>query len=411
MRVEDTQDPLPAARQAVHHRPAPRHRLLLHDRHLADASGWSRSRRSASTTSASRRCRRTRRGRAGAARLPARPGRPAGSWRWKRWTAGAWWPQARQRDRRRAARACACASPTPSAGRRTRRTSTTCASGCSRTATVLDEVESYAGLRGVAAARRAAAAQRRAALPEDGAGPGLLARERPDRALRRGAARRRGVAQARSASTARASTRRSKTRAGSTGATSWACWSGARWPTPAPGRPRRRRCSWPSGSAPCAATTTTPASSPGCRVNESWGVPGLRKDHPGQYAFLERVVALHAPPRPGAARHRQRRLGAHRRHRHLRHPRLHAHRRASCARATRRRCAAGRCRRNAWDEAASHDSSRAASRYRGQPIMLTEVGGFLMHRRTCRKEKWDELYTVYGSCRTAGGAAARSTAT
>ena len=27
-------------------------------------------------------------------------------------------------------------------------------------------------------------------------------------------------------------------------------------------------------------------------VNESWGVPDLREDHPGQYAFLERVVAL-----------------------------------------------------------------------------------------------------------------------
>jgi len=27
-------------------------------------------------------------------------------------------------------------------------------------------------------------------------------------------------------------------------------------------------------------------------INESWGVPGLRTDHAGQYAFVERLVAV-----------------------------------------------------------------------------------------------------------------------
>jgi beta-galactosidase/beta-glucuronidase len=58
-------------------------------------------------------------------------------------------------------------------------------------------------------------------------------------------------------------------------------------------------------------------------LNESWGVPSLGKNHPGQYAFVERVVAVHAPPRSVATRHRQRRLGAHGRWRHLRRARLH----------------------------------------------------------------------------------------
>ncbi len=37
------------------------------------------------------------------------------------------------------------------------------------------------------------------------------------------------------------------------------------------------------------------------------------------------------------------------------------------------------------------------SRYRGQPIMLTEVGGFLMERTDLPKEKWDLLYAAYGT--------------
>ena len=60
---------------------------------------------------------------------------------------------------------------------------------------VLDEVDSYAGLRQRGTARRMAAPERRADLPGDGAGPGLLAAELPGRPLGRGPAGGRGMGQ------------------------------------------------------------------------------------------------------------------------------------------------------------------------------------------------------------------------
>jgi hypothetical protein len=44
--------------------------------------------------------------------------------------------------------------------------------------------------------------------------------------------------------------------------------------------------------------------------------------------------------------------------------------------------------------------------HRGQPIMLTEVGGFLMQPEL-PKEKWDALYKIYGSCQTGEELAAK----
>jgi len=41
------------------------------------------------------------------------------------------------------------------------------------------------------------------------------------------------------------------------------------------------------------------------------------------------------------------------------------------------------------------------SRYRGQPVMLTEVGGFLMIPRDVPLAERDVLYQFYGSCNTA----------
>ena len=40
------------------------------------------------------------------------------------------------------------------------------------------------------------------------------------------------------------------------------------------------------------------------------------------------------------------------------------------------------------------------SRYRGQPVMLTEVGGFLMQPPDLPQEKRDRLYQIYASFRT-----------
>lgn len=68
-----------------------------------------------------------------------------------------------------------------------------------------------------------------------------------------------------SGSTASASIRRSKIRAGSTGATGSVLWFGKRCRMRASGRSKPKRSYPPNGNAPCAATTTIPASSPGSR--------------------------------------------------------------------------------------------------------------------------------------------------
>ena len=127
-------------------------------------------------------------------------------------------------------------------------------------------------------------------------------------------------------------------------------------------------------------------------VNESMGFPGLEESHPGQYAFLERIVE------------RTRRLDASR-------PVIDND---------------GWEHTNVTDICAIHDYTSTAealherykgtkdghslpkgvwyknkplfvlgSRYRNQPIMLTEVGGFLS--RPPGEEKRDRLYEFYAS--------------
>ncbi|MEZ0286328.1 MAG: glycoside hydrolase family 2 protein [Candidatus Paceibacterota bacterium] len=125
-------------------------------------------------------------------------------------------------------------------------------------------------------------------------------------------------------------------------------------------------------------------------MNESWGVPGLRQNHPGQYAYLERIVSI------------TRRLDQFR-------PVVD---------------------NDGWehtditDICAIHDYSTAAelaekykngmdlpdkvgqehiplfartSRYRGQPIIFTEVGGFLMIPQDVPESERDGLYDWYSS--------------
>jgi len=129
-------------------------------------------------------------------------------------------------------------------------------------------------------------------------------------------------------------------------------------------------------------------------VNESMGFPGLQKSHPGQYSFLERIVAVTRqldPDRPVidndgwehtditdiCAIHDYTPTGK----------AIHARYEVALA--------GGPLPSNAWD--AEKPMFVRGSRYRGQPIMLTEVGGFLMERSDLPKEKWDLLYAAYGT--------------
>lgn len=133
-------------------------------------------------------------------------------------------------------------------------------------------------------------------------------------------------------------------------------------------------------------------------LNESWGVPDLKEDHPGQYAFLERVVALTRrldPDRPVidndgwehtdvtdiTALHDYTPTGDGLRKRYA------------------ETLAGGPLPAATWGDHPLKHFARG-SRHHGQPVMLTEVGGFLMQPTHLDKEKWDPLYNAYGSCST-----------
>ena len=132
-------------------------------------------------------------------------------------------------------------------------------------------------------------------------------------------------------------------------------------------------------------------------INESMGFPKLRQNHPGQYAFIERMVAM------------TRELDAKR-------PVIdndgweHTDITDICAIHDYTPTAA--LLRERYEEASSGGSLPAhvwignkplfvlGSRYRGQPIVLSEVGGFLMIPPDVPPEKRDLLYRFYGSVQT-----------
>lgn len=131
-------------------------------------------------------------------------------------------------------------------------------------------------------------------------------------------------------------------------------------------------------------------------VNESMGFPDLREGHPGQYAFLERIVAVTRhldPTRPVIDNDGWEHTDV--------TDILAVHDYSHTAEALRKH----------WEPtlqgqglpARIWSGSRVilaqGSRYRGQPIMLTEVGGILMQPEAPR-EKWDRLYSVYTSIST-----------
>ena len=129
-------------------------------------------------------------------------------------------------------------------------------------------------------------------------------------------------------------------------------------------------------------------------INESWGVPGLKKGPTPQYAFLERLVALtrrldpsrlvvdndgweHTDVSDIAAVHDYTPTGD----------------------GLRARWGTGEFPRRVWGESKlAHYVGDAE--YRGQPIVLSEVGGFLLVPAGKEIADMDPLYNAYGSFRT-----------
>ncbi len=130
-------------------------------------------------------------------------------------------------------------------------------------------------------------------------------------------------------------------------------------------------------------------------LNESMGFPGLKHSHPGQYAFVERVVT------------RTRKLVPHR-------PIIdndgweHTDITDICAihdytpsrelllERYKDTLAGGDLPAFVW--LSDKPLFMRGSRYRGQPVILTEVGGFLMIPPNVPAGKRDVLYNFYGTC-------------
>lgn len=132
-------------------------------------------------------------------------------------------------------------------------------------------------------------------------------------------------------------------------------------------------------------------------VNESMGFPELRNNHPGQYAFLERIVEL------------TRRLDPHRpvidndgwEHTDLTDI-CAIHDYTSTGEGLRARYAetlrSGMPPMKGWYK--DKPLFLRGSRFRGQPIVLSEVGGFLMQPAHLSRTELDRLYDFYGSIRS-----------
>jgi beta-galactosidase/beta-glucuronidase len=132
-------------------------------------------------------------------------------------------------------------------------------------------------------------------------------------------------------------------------------------------------------------------------VNESMGFPKLRQNHPGQYAFIERMVAATRqldPKRPvvdndGWEHTDITDICA-----------IHDYTPTAALLRERYQDAAGGGALPAHVWIGNKPLFVLGSRYRGQPIILSEVGGFLMIPPDVPPEKRDMLYRFYGSVQT-----------
>ncbi|MCC2631521.1 MAG: glycoside hydrolase family 2 sugar binding protein [Patescibacteria group bacterium] len=129
-------------------------------------------------------------------------------------------------------------------------------------------------------------------------------------------------------------------------------------------------------------------------MNESWGVPDLKENHPGQYAFIERLVALTRrfdPYRPVIDNDGWE----------------HSDTTDICA--IHDYAANGEELRRGYLEMLEHGKLRdvvwangirtfaRGAKYRGQPIILSEIGGLLMVPQDIPEAERDVLYQHYGS--------------
>ena len=130
-------------------------------------------------------------------------------------------------------------------------------------------------------------------------------------------------------------------------------------------------------------------------LNESWGVPNLIDGHPAQYAFMERVVALTRrldSERPVISNDGWEQadvtdiLGIH----------DYTGTKAAMLKRYQKTIEGGPLPTMAGTSNRSIFAEGAL--YRGQPIMLTEIGGILYRPTTLPREKWDDLYKYYASC-------------
>jgi beta-galactosidase/beta-glucuronidase len=132
-------------------------------------------------------------------------------------------------------------------------------------------------------------------------------------------------------------------------------------------------------------------------INESMGFPKLRQNHPGQYAFIERMVAMTRqldPQRPvidndGWEHTDITDICA-----------IHDYTPTAALLRERYQDAAGGGALPAHVWIGNKPLFVLGSRYRGQPIILSEVGGFLMIPPGIPPEKRDMLYRFYGSVHT-----------
>ncbi|RYG23072.1 glycoside hydrolase family 2 [bacterium] len=129
-------------------------------------------------------------------------------------------------------------------------------------------------------------------------------------------------------------------------------------------------------------------------INESWGLPDLGKTNGPQYAFLERLVLLTRrldPSRPvidndGWEHTDVGDIAA-----------IHDY--TATGDGLRERWGEGRLPERTWGKGSlAHFVGDA--KYRGQPIVLSEVGGFLLVPEDVPQEELDRLYQFYGSHRT-----------
>jgi hypothetical protein len=127
--------------------------------------------------------------------------------------------------------------------------------------------------------------------------------------------------------------------------------------------------------------------------NESWGLPGLCDQHPAQYAFAERMVALTRqldPTRPVIANDGWEHTAS------TDVLSLHDYTPDATrfARRYRRTSAGAPFPQELWYGRAVF---ACHTPYQGQPIVLSEVGGFLLQRDASLPDYTEGLYENYGS--------------